>query len=691
MDTRDLLLEIGTEEIPAKFMPPALAQLRELAEKGLQEARLGFGAIETYGTPRRLTLYVTEVTPQQQDLRLEVKGPAVKAGFDKEGNPTKAAQGFARSQGVDVSALVTRDVAGVPYLYALRTESGRPAEEVLPQLLKSWIGSLSFPKPMRWAWGETRFARPIRWIVALYGAEIVPIEIEGVQAGRITYGHRFLSGGPLVLNEPSEYLERMEAAYVIADPQKRKDLIWKQITELAAAEGGLVAEDEGLLNEITYLVEYPTALCGQVNADYMHLPEDVLITPMKEHQRYFPVKKPSGGLLPKFITVRNGTAEHIAVVRAGNEKVLRARLADAAFFYAEDQKTPLSAQREKLKKIVFQESLGTVYERVEREQALTGFLADNLKVSSELRDRALRAAELAKADLVTHMVYEFPELQGIMGERYALLSGEAPQVAQAIREHYQPRFSGDDVPASTEGTLVALADKMDAIVGCFSIGIIPTGSQDPYALRRQAQGVCQIIMRGDLPLSLSAVIEKAYSLYAAAGRPTRSLEETQKDLGEFFRQRLRHLLGEEGVRYDTIDAVLAEGFDQPAEALKRAKALSTFRQADAFAALITAYTRAANLAKKGGHGAIRADLFEEATEGGLYRALQAAQAKVRQAGGDYGAVLEAVAALRPAVDAFFDAVMVMAEDVAIRENRLALLNGVIGLTRGVADLSKLVD
>ncbi|ABZ85008.1 glycyl-tRNA synthetase, beta subunit [Heliomicrobium modesticaldum Ice1] len=691
MNSRDLLLEIGTEEIPAKFIPSALAQLRQLAEKGLQEARLAYGAVETYGTPRRLTLYVKQVAAQQEDLRLEVKGPAVKAGFDKEGNPTKAAQGFARSQGVDVSALVTRDLAGVPYLYALRTESGRPARDVLPQLLQGCISGLSFPKPMRWAWGETRFARPIRWIVALYGEEVIPVEVEGVQAGRTTYGHRFLGGGPIELTRPSEYLERLEKAYVIADPHKRKAMIWKQITELAAAVGGQVAEDEGLLDEINYLVEYPTALCGEVDADYMHLPEAVLITPMKEHQRYFPVKSPSGGLLPTFITVRNGTAEHLSIVRAGNEKVLRARLADAAFFYAEDQKTPLDAQKEKLKKIVFQESLGTVYERVEREQALTAFLADCMNVPAVLREGALRAAELAKADLVTHMVYEFPELQGIMGERYALLSGEAPEVAQAIREHYQPRFSGDAVPSTMEGTLVALADKIDAIVGCFSIGIIPTGSQDPYALRRQAQGVCQIIMRGNLPLSLAAVIEKSYNLYAAAGRPTRSLEETQKDLLEFFRQRLRFLLGEEGIRYDTIDAVLAEGFDQPAEVLKRAKALSDFRQAEAFSALITAYTRAANLAKKGGSEPIRPDLFEQATEGELYKALQAAEEQVRQADGDYSTILAAVAALRPAVDAFFDAVMVMADEPVIRENRLALLNGVIGLTRGVADLSKLVD
>ncbi|MTV50156.1 glycine--tRNA ligase subunit beta [Heliobacillus mobilis] len=691
METRDLLLEIGTEEIPAKFMAPALAQLKDLAEKGLQEVRLSFTEIKTYGTPRRLVLMVKGVATRQDDLELEVKGPAVKAAYDSQGNPTKAVQGFARSQGVDISSLITKELSGVPYVYAIRKETGRFAEEVLPQLLRNCISGLNFPKPMRWAWGDTRFARPIRRLVALFGEDILPLEIEGVIAGRKTTGHRFLGGGSITLANPGEYLEKMEQAFVVVDHEQRKAMIWQQITDLAASEGGNVEEDPGLLEEISHLVEYPTALCGQVDPSFMHLPAEVIITPMKEHQRYYPVKDGEGKLLPKFITVRNGNADHLDVVRQGNEKVLRARLSDAAFFYAEDQKQPLAAFADKLKKIVFQESLGTVYERVEREISLTGILADHLGFSGDVKQRAMRAAQLAKADLVTHMVYEFPELQGIMGEKYARLSGEEPTVAQAIREHYQPRFSGDETPKTIEGTLVALADKLDAIVGCFSIGIIPTGSQDPYALRRQAQGICQIILSGNLSLSLSTAIEQAYHLYQKAITSARSLEEVEKDLAEFFRQRLRYLLGEEGIRYDVIEAVLAEGIDQPLEVFKRAKALTALRSVDAFSALITAYTRAANLAKKGGQEPIRPELFESPSEKELYEALEQAQAKIEQSQGDYDVTLRALAELRPAVDHFFDAVMVMAEKAEVRENRLALLNEVVGLTAGIADLSKIVD
>ncbi|KAB2952273.1 glycine--tRNA ligase subunit beta [Heliorestis acidaminivorans] len=691
MKQSDLLLEIGVEEIPAKFMPATLKQLKGLAVEGLQEARLSYQELHVYGTPRRIAIKVKGLATLQQDLQVEAKGPSVKVAYDQEGQPTKALLGFARSQSVEPANMISKEINGVPYLFALRTEKGQLAIEVLPGLLKDWIGKLSFPKPMRWGWGEMRFARPIRWLVALYGESVLPLELEGVQAGRRTYGHRFLAEEPIDLAHPEEYEAKLESAYVIADPDKRRQEIWQQIQELAVSEGGQVAEDKDLLEEINYLVEYPTALCGRIDEKYMQLPEAVLITPMKEHQRYFPVISAEGRLLPKFITVRNGTTEHLEIVQAGNEKVLRARLADGAFFYEEDQKVPLDKQVKRLEKIVFHEKLGTVYERVEREKALTTWLAQHLEVEQSIAQRAYRAAELAKADLVTLMVYEFPELQGLMGEKYALLSGEAEQVAQAIREHYLPRYAGDTLPETMEGTLVAIADKVDAIVGSFAIGIIPTGSQDPYALRRQAQALCLIAMKKDLSLSLSELFKKSYELYSEKVELSRNVPEVLADLLDFFYQRLRFLLSEEAIRYDVIDAVLEAGIDKPNEVYKRAKALAEFREEEAFSALLTTYTRAANLAKKGGQKELSKELLQEPVEKTLYEAIMKAQGEIDSAQGDYALALRVMAQLQEPLDAFFDQIMVMVENEQIRENRLALLKAVDALMDGIADLNKIVN
>ncbi|QGG47885.1 glycine--tRNA ligase subunit beta [Heliorestis convoluta] len=691
MKQSDLLLEIGVEEIPAKFMTSTLKQLKGQAIEGLKEARLSYKDLQVFGTPRRIAIIVTELAATQEDLQTEVKGPSEKVAYDQDGKPTRALLGFARSQGVDPANMITREVNGVSYLFALRTEKGQETKEVLPLLLKSWISGLSFPKPMRWAWGEMRFARPIRWLVALYGEEIIPLELEKVKAGQITYGHRFLAQEPLEIIHPREYEKKLEEAFVIVDPEKRKHEIWQQIQELALTEGGQVEKDEDLLEEINYLVEYPTALCGAIDEKYMGLPDAVLITPMKEHQRYFPVIDQAGQLLPKFITVRNGTTDHLEVVQSGNEKVLRARLADAAFFYEEDQKVSLDDQVKRLQKIVFQEKLGTVYDRVEREKELTTWLSHHLDVDQTSAKRANRAAALAKADLVTLMVYEFPELQGLMGEKYALLSGEEKEVAQAIREHYLPRHAGDNLPETIEGTLVAMADKVDAIVGSFAIGIIPTGSQDPYALRRQAQALCLIAMKKDLPLSLAELFKKSYELYSEKVELSRTMPDVLADLLDFFYQRLRFLLSEEGFRYDVIEAVLEAGIDKPAEVYKRAYALASFREEEAFGALLTTYTRAANLAKKGNEKAISSALLQEQVEKDLYEALVKAQQKIKEAEGDYALVLSVVAQLRKPLDAFFDNVMVMVEDEAIRDNRLALLKAVDALMDGIADLKKIVE
>lgn len=690
MEKQDLLLEIGLEEMPAQFMPLALEQLKVLAEKGLEEARLDYNKIRTLGTPRRIALYVTALAQSQGDMAIKARGPSAKVAYDAAGNPTKALEGFARSQGVELSELVQEEVNGVSYVFAMRVEKGQPAAQVLPDLLKSWINGLSFPKPMRWGYGDMRFARPIRWLVALLGSQVLPLEVAGVVSGNMTRGHRFLVSEPQTIPEPGQYLDVLDKAWVIADQDRRRKMILTQIDNVAAEHGGKVLADPKLLEEVTYLVEYPTALYGNISEQYMDIPAEVLTTTMKEHQRYFPVVDGTGSLKPGFIAVRSGTDQHLEIVRAGNEKVLRARLDDAAFFWGEDQKLKLEAQAEKLGKVVFLEKLGTVRDRVERLVYLTDWLAEHLQYSQNVRQKARRAALLAKSDLVSHMVYEFPELQGIMGEKYALLAGEDKAAAQAIREHYLPRFSGDSLPQSKEGTLVALADKIDAIIGCFSLGLIPTGSQDPYALRRQAQAICLIINEGNLPLSLSALVEQVYGQYQKRFQLDQTLDQVQANSQDFFKQRLRFLLSEAGIGYDVVDAVLAAGIDLPSAVGKRALALTAFRSHQDFGALLTAYTRAANLAQKGEGGDVRVNMLREQAEQNLWAGIQKARVLIDSAGEDYAAVFQAMADLRPFVDAFFDGVMVMAEDAEVRQVRLALLAGVVNLMDGVADLSKIV-
>ena len=692
MNTRDFLLEIGTEEIPAKFMNPALNQLKTLSKKILDEKRISYGSIESFGTPRRLVLYVKALAEEQKELMEEVKGPSKKVAFDQAGEPTKAVLGFARGQGVDVKELTIKEVGNVEYVFASKRETGDKTIKILSSLATEIIRGLNFPKPMRWGDKEMRFARPIRWLLALFGEEMVELELEGLTSDKFTYGHRFLSKGKIEINRPSEFIEKLRAGFVIVDQKERKELIWKQIQELAAVEKGIVKEDEELLEEVTYILEYPTALCGKFKEDYLSLPKEVLITPMREHQRYFPVLNETGELLNKFITVRNGTADYIEIVREGNEKVLSARLADAEFFYNEDLRVNLESNVEKLKKIVFQESLGTSYEKVQRVIALTDYLGDNLAVSQELLEDAKRTALLAKADLVSNMVYEFPELQGIMGQEYALKAGEKEAIAEGIFEHYLPRFAGDDLPQGICGTLVSIADKMDTIVGCFAVGIQPTGSQDPYALRRQALGISYIIINKELSLSLEQLIAKAYAALNGKVKAKLSLEETKSQVGDFFVQRVRNILSDKGFKYDEIDAVLAVGCDNLTETLKRADALIEFRQAPEFESLLTAYNRVNNLAQKAISTTVNTDLFESEAEKELYSQLEqvVSDSKAAHLKGDYIQVLRGVAKLQTQIDTFFESVMVMVNEEAVKNNRLALLKKISMLTASVADLTKIV-
>ncbi len=686
----DLLLEIGLEEVPAKFMPPALAELKQMAETQLKEQRIQYDEVATYGTPRRIVLLVKNLADKQEDLEEEAKGPAVKAAYDAEGNPTKAALGFARGQGVDVKDLYQKEVNGGMYVFATKKAAGVATAETLPTLLPQLVCGIHFPKPMRWGFTELRYARPIRWIVALHGKEIVPFTIEDITSGNISRGHRYLGSDHLEIPCAEDYLDVLEKDYVIVDQNRRQTMILEQMQALAEQAGGTVDMDEELLEEVLYLVEYPTALMGNFNPAYMLMPEQLIITPMKEHQRYFPVLK-GHHLMPKFITVRNGNGEHLEIVQQGNEKVLEARLADAKFFYDEDLKIKLEDNVEKLKSIVFQEKLGTIYEKMLRVQQGVIVIADLLQLGDGVKERALRAAYLAKADLVSNVVYEFPELQGLMGEKYAYAQGEHPLTAKAISEHYLPKNADGEIPLTFEGLTVSIADKMDTIVGCFAAGIEPTGSQDPYALRRQAAGICSMILGRSVLVSLTALIKQAITHYP--NEIVGDKEALCQRVYGFFEQRIRNVLNDRGFRYDVVEAVVSCGYDNLTETLLRAEALNKMRTTDTFAKVLTAFTRANNLAKKAASDAVEEANLVEPVEKQLWSDVQfaenaiAEQAQRRQ----YAEALTIISTLEESISAFFDGVMVMDENEAIKNNRLALLRRVSALSDKIADLTKIVQ
>jgi glycyl-tRNA synthetase beta chain len=686
-----VLLEIGLEEVPARFMPSALKQLQTLAGDLLKEARISFGSIFTYGTPRRLALVIDDVVEKQADLVKEVKGPAKKAAFDGEGKPTKAILGFAKGQKVAIEDLEVKTLGNVEYMYATVKETGKETISILPIILTKLIASLHFPKPMRWGTETMRFVRPIRWLVALHDDKVIGLEVAGVHSGRVTYGHRFLSKEPIRLASSEEYVSSLEKAYVIVDQNRRRHLIREQISTLAAKEGGQVDKDEKLLEEVTYLVEYPTALCGNFPERYLDLPEEVLITPMKEHQRYFPVWDKNNKLLPKFITIHNGTEEYLDNVTAGNVKVLLARLADAEFFYQEDQKVPLVKKVEYLQKVVFQESLGTVYEKVKRIKQLAVYIAKKLAWEEKEVNLVEIGASIAKADLVTNMVYEFPELQGIMGGYYAEIEGYDPIICQGIREHYQPRFAGDQLPKSAVGIAISLADKLDTIVGCFGVGLIPTGSQDPLGLRRQALGICNTILEHGLRLSLEELIIQAYQLYGNTLKQD-DLEKVKSQGLQFFRQRMENILEERGIRYDVTEAVLAAGYDDLADTWLRAKVLQAYEQHPHYKSLVTAFARAANLTKNMEIFEVEEGLFAEDEEEILFEAVKEVTNRVEDllADSQYVQALDSISMLHKPIDNFFSEVMVMVEDKKTKENRLGILQKVTYLTSKIADLSKLV-
>ncbi|TCI80700.1 glycine--tRNA ligase subunit beta [Exiguobacterium sp. SH0S1] len=682
---RDLLLEIGLEELPAQYVLRSEKQLGERVAAFLSDARVNFGAVTVYSTPRRLAVLVRDVEESQQDLTETLRGPAKKIAQDADGNWSKAAAGFARGRGLSVDDLYFAEEKGVEYVFANRHESGQPTASLLGGL-EDVVRGMTFPKNMKWGTSSLRYMRPIRWLVAMFGTEQIDFEIEGVKTGNVTRGHRFLSKGDVTISSPDRYAATLEQEFVVASYDDRRERIERQIEQLANEQGWTVPLDASLLEEVTNLVEWPTALFGEFDASYLDLPEEVLITTMKEHQRYFPVYV-GDTLQHYFVTVRNGNADHLQNVAKGNEKVIRARLADAVFFYEEDKKTKIDDQLDRLDRIVFHEKLGTTGAKVRRVQQLALTLAPLFSADAQ---KVERAGKIHKFDLVSQMVYEFTELQGVMGEKYALQQGEDKEVAAAIREHYMPRFAGDASPATPTGAALALADKLDSIAAFFGVGMIPSGSQDPFALRRQAQGVVQILGDWHVDLPVDKLLSQVVESQVEAGLYDADKEQVKAQLNDFFMLRLKYRLQERQVRYDVIDAVLTTGLtveqlDARAEAVQN-------MLSDEAKQLIEQLTRVVNIAKKGEPGLVDPALFENAEEKALHAAVESTLPETHEAVevGDYTRAITSLRALEQPISAYFENTMVMSDVETIRHNRLSEMKRLATTIERVADFSALV-
>jgi len=670
--------------LPAPDLDLALSQLREKTPQALEAAGVPFSGISVHGTPRRLALLVSGVPPRQSAQHEIVKGPPADRAYDKDGSPTRAATGFAGAQGIDISKLQTRELDGKSYVVAIREKGGQATIEVLPRVLRSLAESLKFPKSMRWNASGVAFSRPVRWIVALLGEQVVPFEFAGVQSGRKSRGLRPLGSPEIDVPNAGAYFQLMLHNHIAIDSEKREQTIAAKAAELADSVGGEVPEDPTLLREVTHLVEWPTPLLGRFEEEFLQLPQEVLVAVMRKHQRYFPVTS-DGKLLPYFVAVANGPYEHLQPIRHGNERVIRARYADAAFFYMADRRKKLEEFLPRLDTLTFQDQLGSVLDKAVRLERLVPELADMIGVGADDRHTAVRGAHLSKADLATQMVIELTALQGVMGEKYALLSGEDPSVAQAIREHYLPRGAGDDLPQSMPGVLIGLADRIDSLVGLFAVGLSPTGSTDPYGLRRSALGLVRMLAEKGIPLSLHEAFRKA-----AAQLPVAVADDDVAAAHRFVVQRLRGWLLDQGYRHDLVDAALAEQADNPYRVLQVVQSASEWIARSEFSMRLTAYSRPSRIVREHTQELpLQPELFSEAAEQELYRALLIAQEK-RQDVDDVDGLMGLLAPLTAPIDAFFDQVFVMVDDPDIRQNRLALLQRIASLPKGIIDLTKVL-
>ena len=687
---RDLLFEIGTEEIPAGYIAPALTQLETRFARKAAELKIDHGAISVMGTPRRLVLIVRDIAQKQKDIREELLGPSKKAGVDADGNMTKAAEGFARSKGADVKELQLVETPKGEYLMLVREVKGDDTKHLLPELLQSLLLDLSFPKSMRWGSNQHTFARPIQWLIALFGQEILSVCHDGIVSGNLTRGHRFLANEFFAIQSATTYEEQLAEKYVLVDPSKRRaavvTAIKKAVAESTELPGGRVAIDEELVDTVTNLIETPFGVCGVFDVKFLQLPAEVLITSMREHQKYFPVVNAENELLPGFVAVNNTKVNDTDITRKGHQRVLRARLEDALFFFNSDKEVRLENRIEKLKGIIFQAKLGTMLEKNERLVKLVRLLAE--KVDSSLIEDGCRAALLCKTDLLSEMVGEFPSLQGIMGSAYALHDGEKPNVAMAIKEHYMPRRAGTDIPTSDIGALLGLADRFDTLAGCFGIGQIPTGTADPFGLRRISLAILHIITGKNYTVSLREIVHKALALY---GNKVDGGGETVEAVLTFIKGRFSNDCISRGFAAEVVDAAVSVDFDNVNDCQKRIEAILNISLEPAFKILAASYKRIRNIIKDNRDISVSQDLFEHQAEEKLYTLFLEVRSEMEQliAVKEYSKALQAMLKMKEPVDTFFDEVMVMSDDMAVRQNRLNLLTALGDLILQVGDISKL--
>ena len=689
---KTLLLEIGTEEIPAGYIAPALEALSSHLLKKMTDAHIDHGVARTSGTPRRLAVTVENVADRQRSLTDEIIGPPARIGFDENGQPTLAAKKFAEKTGNPLKALIIKKTDRGLYLSVKKTEKGSATRTILQTILPEVILSTPFPKTMRWGSLSVSFARPIHSILALLGGQIVPFAIGGIRSNRYVYGHSFMQPFRIKVSHPGTYIQQLRKAFVLVDGKERRERVEDEIETVAKGLGGKVLIDDALVDTVNNLVEYPVAVAGIFEEEFLELPREILITAMREHQKYFALTDENENLLPCFIAMNNTVVKNRDLSGKGHERVIRARLKDAQFFYQTDLEVPFNVWIEKLKKILFQARLGSMHEKVMRVQKLGAFLADAGKYDSKIKEQVMRAALLCKADLVSQVAVEFPKLQGIMGRIYATVAGEPAPVATAIEEHYRPTYSGGPLPETLTGAILSIADKIDSICGCFSVGLIPTGASDPYALRRQGIGIAQIMLDKKMPFSIKTMIEKGLTLFEE--KKTDDKIETGQKIYTFLKRRMAYLLSEEGFSKDVIAAVIHVSADHVPDVWKRVQALQRLRSAHDFEPLAIAFKRVVNIIKQAGSVEttdVDEKQFQHACESDLYNAYKKVQKKVREnlKKGDFSQALMDIAGLREPVDAFFDGVMVMAEDIEIRHNRLAVLGRIAALFEKIADFSKI--
>jgi len=692
----NVVLEIGTEEIPAQYMENALKDLNRLAKKYLEESSINHKEIKVYGTPRRLILFIFHIKDKQEDIFQKIKGPAYSIAYNKDSQPQKPALKFAQSQGVNVGDLIVEDTKKGKYIFASKSIIGQPTIDLLSQIFPKIIKGMQFPKSMSWGEKSLRFIRPIRWILALYGNKIIKFNLNGLDSENITYGHRLLAPQKIKISSTQEYFKKLEKSYVIIDPQIRENIVKTDLKQIIKEINGKKIINEKQLKEIVYLVEYPNAILGKYDKKYLELPKDVLTVVMEKHQKYFPVFKNKDELLPLFIVIINNSKKYASKIREGNENVLRARLEDAKFFYHEDQKIPLEKRVNKLKNVIFQENLGSLFDKTKRLELLCDYISDSLQVEQKVKKDLLRSAHLCKADLVTEMVKEFPELQGIMGKEYAILSGERKEVAEAIFEHYLPRFSGGRLPLTKSGMILGIADKVDSIIGCFVMGLTPTGSQDPYGLRRQSRGKIAIILKNNLQISLKDIIWKSLSLYKESVSVELKIDENEivSQILYFLKQRVKNIFLEDGIRYDVIDAVLAVDSDGDVVDIKhRIKAIEELYNQPIFGKILNSSSRVLNLSKNSEETEIDRSLLKEKAELRLYHNYENNYPRIKEfiSNKEYKKVFNLLGDLCEPVGEFFDQVLVMDKDEEIRKNRISLIKKIGSLFNQVADLSKIIS